>query len=183
VQECPCRKRDRNCDNPLETCLSFNELADYVLYRKAGREIDASEALAILQNSAELGLVHQTVNTDQVDVICNCCDCCCGILTPLLTYGMDKVTAKSRFHATVDAGLSSDCLWCVERCVFGALGEADGLLRALPEKCFGCGMCEPACPTEAIALVEVREPRHIPTGAPGFDLSRVPGGSPGAALR
>jgi formate hydrogenlyase subunit 6/NADH:ubiquinone oxidoreductase subunit I len=176
VQECPCRKRDRNCDNPLETCLSLNELADYVLYRKAGREIDAGEALSILKECAELGLVHQTVNTDQVDVVCNCCDCCCGILTPLLTYGMDKVTAKSRFRASVDAGLCSDCLWCVERCVFGALEEADGLLRAMPEKCFGCGMCVPACPMEAITLVVVREPDHIPTGTPGFNMSRVPAG-------
>jgi Pyruvate/2-oxoacid:ferredoxin oxidoreductase delta subunit len=174
VQECPCRKRDRNCDNPLETCLSLDELADYVIYREAGREIDASEALSILRNCAELGLVHQTVNTDQVDVVCNCCDCCCGILTPLLTYGMDKVTAKSRFRASVDPALCDNHLACVERCVFGALVDVDGKLQAFPEKCFGCGMCVPACPTEAIMLVEVREPEHIPTGTPGFDLSRVP---------
>jgi ferredoxin len=46
----------------------------------------------------------------------------------------------------------------------------------LPEKCFGCGMCVPVCPTEAITLIEVREPEHIPTGTPGFDMSRVPVG-------
>ena len=174
VQQCPCRKRDKNCDNPLETCLSFNELADYVLYRQAGREIDADEARSILQSCAELGLVHQTVNTDQVDVICNCCDCCCGILTPLLTYGMHKVTAKSRFRATVDLELCVHCMECVERCVFDALQEANGLLQQLPERCFGCGQCVTLCPAGAITLVEVREPDHIPTGVPGFNLSRVP---------
>jgi Pyruvate/2-oxoacid:ferredoxin oxidoreductase delta subunit len=174
VQQCPCRKRERNCDNPIETCLSLNELADYVLYRKAGREINTEEALSILKRCAELGLVHQTVNTDQVDVICNCCSCCCGILTPLLTYGMDKVTAKSRFRAAVDLELCIDCLECVEHCIFGALRETDGRLQALPDRCFGCGMCVTHCPARAITLVEVREPDHIPTGAPGFNLSRVP---------
>lgn len=174
VQQCPCRKRERNCDNPLETCLSLNELADYVLYRQAGREIDVDEALAILRRCTELGLIHQTVNTDQVDVICNCCGCCCGILTPLLTYEMHEVTAKSRFRATVDLELCIDCLECVERCLFGALQEADGRLNPQPDRCFGCGMCVSRCPTGAITLVEVREPDHIPVGTPGFDLSRVP---------
>jgi Pyruvate/2-oxoacid:ferredoxin oxidoreductase delta subunit len=174
VQQCPCRKRERNCDNPIETCLSFDELADYVLYREAGREIDSAEALSILRTCAELGLVHQTVNTDQVDVICNCCSCCCGILTPLLTYGMHKVTAKSRFRAVVDPELCIDCLECVERCLFGALQEASGRLQALPDRCFGCGLCTTSCPVQAITLIEVREPDHIPTGAPGFNLSRVP---------
>ncbi len=174
VQQCPCRKRERNCDNPLETCLSLDELADYVLYRQAGREIGVDEALAILGRCAELGLVHQTVNTDRIDVICNCCGCCCGILTPLLTYGMHEVTAKSRFRATVDLELCIDCLECVERCLFGALQEADGRLKTLPGSCFGCGQCVTRCPAGAITLAEVREPDHIPAGTPGFDLSRVP---------
>ena len=174
VQQCPCRKRERNCDNPLETCLSINELADYVLYREAGREIDVDEARSILQNCADLGLVHQTVNTDQVDVICNCCHCCCGILTPLLTYGMHKVTAKSRFRVTVDPDLCSQCMECIGRCGFGALHEVSGLLQLDPDRCFGCGQCVSACPTGALTLVEVREPDHIPSGVPGFNLSRVP---------
>lgn len=174
VQQCPCRKRDRNCDNPVETCLSFNELADYVLYRGAGREVDAGEALSILKHCAELGLVHQTVNTDQVDVVCNCCDCCCGILTPLLTYGMDKVTARSRFRAAVELEMCIDCLDCVEHCLFGALKDVDGHLQPAPDNCYGCGQCVTVCPASAINLVEVREPDHIPTGAPGFNLSRVP---------
>jgi Pyruvate/2-oxoacid:ferredoxin oxidoreductase delta subunit len=177
VQECPCRKRDRKCDNPIETCISFDELADYVLYRKAGRELTADEALTVLKNCAELGLVHQTVNTDRVDVICNCCDCCCGILTPLLTYGMDKVTAKSRFRADLDLDLCTQCLECVDHCLFGALVEEAGQLQPLPENCFGCGHCVAVCPAGAITLVEARGPEHIPTGTPGFNLTRVPPGA------
>jgi Pyruvate/2-oxoacid:ferredoxin oxidoreductase delta subunit len=177
VQQCPCRKRERNCGSPIETCISFNELANYVIYRQAGRELDADEALAILKKCEELGLIHQTDNTDKVDVICNCCGCCCGLLTPLIKYGMDQVISKSRFRSVIDYDLCVDCLVCVDRCWFGALQEVDGELEFLPEKCFGCGMCTTVCPTEAIALAEVRDPDHIPTGLPGFSLSRLPAGA------
>jgi len=30
------------------------------------------------------------------------------------------------------------------------------------EKCFGCGLCASKCPTNAIRLIQVREPEHIP---------------------
>ena len=81
---------------------------------------------------------------------------------------------RRRFRATVDLALCTYCLACVERCMFGALQDADGQLQPLPEQCFGCGLCVPFCPAGAITLVEVREPEHIPTGTPGFNLSRVP---------
>jgi ferredoxin len=87
---------------------------------------------------------------------------------------MDKVSARSRFRAAVDLELCIDCLDCVERCLVGALEKVDGKLRVVPAYCFGCGQCTTVCPVHAITLVEVREPDHIPTGAPGFDLSRVP---------
>jgi electron transport complex protein RnfB len=176
VQQCACRKRERKCDHPIEACLSFDELAEYVLYRQAGREIDADEALAILGKCAERGLIHQTANTDGVDVICNCCNCCCGVLTPLLRYGMDQVVSRSRFASAVDPELCVDCLACVDPCWFGALQAVDGKLVPVPENCYGCGKCVTVCPVGAITLVEARGPDHIPLGQPGFSLSRLPPG-------
>jgi hypothetical protein len=73
VQPCPCRKRERRCDNPIETCVAFDELAEYAIHRQTGREIDNAEAIALLRWCAELRLVHQTANTDKPDFICNCC--------------------------------------------------------------------------------------------------------------
>jgi NAD-dependent dihydropyrimidine dehydrogenase PreA subunit len=149
-------------------------LAEYAIYRQTGREINGAEAIAILRRCAELGLVHQTANTDKPDVICNCCECCCVLLSPVLRYGMDQVISKSRFRSSIDYELCTDCLDCVNRCQFGALEELGGKVVAYQEKCFGCGQCVTVCPTEAIAMVEVRDPDHIPAGLPGFSLSRAP---------
>jgi len=177
VQPCPCRKRERRCDNPIETCVAFDELAEYAIYRGTGREIDTAEAIAILRGCAELGLVHQTANTDKPDVICNCCECCCVLLGPVLRYGMDQVISKSRFRSSIDYEICTDCLVCVDRCRFGALEEVGGKVVAYQEKCFGCGQCVTVCPGEAVAMLEVRDPDHIPPGQPGFSLSRAPGTS------
>jgi Pyruvate/2-oxoacid:ferredoxin oxidoreductase delta subunit len=174
VQPCPCRKRERKCDSPIETCIAFDELAEYAIYRQTGRELDTIEALAILKRCAELGLVHQTANTDKPDVICSCCDCCCGVLSPVLHFGMDQVTSKSRFRSAIDYELCVDCMACIDQCRFGALEDVDGKLVAYQEKCYGCGQCVTVCSPEAIVLIEAYDPGHIPVGLPGFSLSRLP---------
>ena len=52
-------------------------------------------------------------------------------------------------------------------CVPGAveLVERDGeeVSTIDAEKCMGCGLCQVACPEEAISLKEVREPDFIPS--------------------
>jgi len=41
------------------------------------------------------------------------------------------------------------------------------------EKCFGCGLCASKCPTNAIRLIQVREPEHIPAREAETLLSSV----------
>jgi electron transport complex protein RnfB len=173
VQRCPCRVRERRCDNPLEVCLSFDELADYVVSRDLGRDISKAEALDILDRCEDLGLVHETINSDQPDVICNCCPCCCSLLRSIVHHGIRAASAASRFRPVVDEALCVNCLACTDACHFSAM-VADGGQRAfVAENCFGCGLCAHACPQEAISLVEVLPPEHIPSG-PGFNPSYLP---------
>lgn len=62
VVHCPCRMmaqiRGKGCRHPLEVCLKYDELAEYVVDRGLGRQISKEEALQIIKKSEELGLVH-----------------------------------------------------------------------------------------------------------------------------
>lgn len=174
VQSCPCRRRERRCDNPTEMCISFNELADYVLYRGLGRELTAPEALDLLQEAEERGLLHEADNIDRVHVICNCCSCCCVLLRGVVHYGLRSAIVKSRFRALVDADLCTGCGVCLTRCHFGALEMADSVAVVASAECYGCGLCASACPAEAIALIEVREPTHIPQAESDAPMFVVP---------
>ena len=164
VQRCACRVRERRCNYPLETCISLDNLADYVISRDIGREISVEEAFKIVDECEELGLVHQTVNSDTPDVLCNCCACCCSFLRSILYYGKKAASAKSRYMAIFDKEKCANCkdLVCVERCVFGGISKKNGELHIDHSMCWGCGLCVRACPENAIKMKEVKKSSHIP---------------------
>jgi len=164
VQRCPCRTREGRCDAPLEMCFSFNEVADYVLERGLGREINVEEALAILAQAENLGLIHQTNNSGQPYVLCNCCPCCCSLLRAIITYGVRNASVSSRFRPVVEEELCTNCLACVEACHFSAMFEEGGTRRYDADLCMGCGQCAHVCPVDAITLVEALPAGHTSSG-------------------
>ncbi len=162
VEHCPCRTRERACDNPLETCLAFDHVADYMIARGIGRELTAAEALAILARCEELGLVHLTENAEHPLVLCNCCPCCCVFLRAMTVHAKQDVIDASRYRAQVDAALCTACGRCVERCHLGAMRLAGDVVQVSAERCLGCGLCATTCSAGAIRLLEVRSQRFIP---------------------
>ncbi len=168
VQICPCRVRERACDNPLETCLAFDRIAEYHIQRGIGRELTVDEALELLKRCEDLGLVHTTENADQPTVICNCCPCCCVFLRAITAHGKRAVIDKSRFQAVVNVDACLACGTCEERCHFGAIKRHEGPAQVRADLCMGCGLCASACPAGAITLVEVRDESFIPSQKGGF---------------
>ena len=66
VAHCPCRMmyqlRGKSCEHPLEVCLKYDEVAEYVIERGLAREVSREEALDIIKKSEEAGLVHLVDN-------------------------------------------------------------------------------------------------------------------------
>lgn len=161
VRDCICRVQQKlvgkGCDNPIESCLVFAPVEGAFDRSEATRAISKSEALHILNEAAEAGLVHSTMNQKgQVFYICNCCTCCCGILRGVKEFGIPTAVARSDFRVTVDPGTCTGCGVCVERCQFGALDAEDGCCSADYARCVGCGVCVAGCPAGALRM----ERRH-----------------------
>ena len=169
VTNCTCRLIAKKCDRPVEVCLQVNNAASYALARGTGREVTREEALDIIRQSEEAGLMHATFNQKSVDhVICNCCGCCCQFMPVLIKYGTNVVD-PSRFQAEIDPELCDGCEVCTERCYVDAIemvpkedAEENQYGLVITDKCLGCGICQVTCPTEAISLIEVRDESHVP---------------------
>lgn len=162
VTKCTCRVIAHKCDKPLEACIQVDNAAKYTIDRGTGREISKDEALSIIKECEEKGLVHVTMNKAHVGhFICNCCECCCQTL-PLIISERLNLTAPSRFSAVVDETLCTGCGICLERCKFDAIKIIEDTAVINAENCLGCGLCGVTCPETSIKLVETRPVDFIP---------------------
>ncbi|SDP47521.1 4Fe-4S binding protein [Desulforhopalus singaporensis] len=160
VQDCMCRKQQRmvgnNCGHSLETCLHMSkEVGAYDKYPELGKIISKKEALKIIDQTEEEGLVHMTYNVVEGQTfVCNCCSCCCGMLRAMKEFKIPTAFAKSNYLATIDPDSCTACGICRdERCPMDAIVEEGGQYLVLDEKCIGCGVCSFTCPVEAISIV------------------------------
>jgi electron transport complex protein RnfB len=155
--DCICRVQKKllgePCKHPVNVCLMFSRKPN--AYEKAQhiRSLTKDEALELLRQAEEAGLVHTTGNHmgDQ-DYICNCCACACAILRGAAEYGILTVLEPSAFRVSVDENLCVGCDLCIERCQFKALSIVDGVCKVDEQRCFGCGICISACEDGALSL-------------------------------
>lgn len=162
VRECICRKQKehlgRECDYPLTSCLTFSS-------RERGdpREGDLTQeqALALLDQTEEIGLVHSVSNfVEGVSYVCNCCGCCCGILRGITEWGFENSMAASNYFAVIDADECTSCGICVDRCHVEAISEENGSIVVDRNLCIGCGLCVSGCP-DGIAMLERKPEAEI----------------------
>ncbi|MBN1613874.1 MAG: 4Fe-4S binding protein [Deltaproteobacteria bacterium] len=159
VGTCYCRhhailidERD-NCGVSHSNCMAFGAGAIFAAERNMGRLISKEEALKILAEAEEEGLVHCTANTsEELIFICNCCSCHCGILRQAKWVPDSWRVLTSGYHAEIDDTLCSGCEVCLDRCPVSAIKVTD-TANVDTMRCIGCGLCVDTCPTEAIRLV------------------------------
>jgi len=174
--DCICRVQKMNlgqkCDFPIRNCLVFNLRSGTPGFDTISRE----EALALLDEAEEVGLVHCVSNvTDGIGYICNCCGCCCAVLRGITEWGIDKSVAYANYYAIVDSKKCTDCQTCHDRCQVNAIETKDDVSVVVREKCIGCGLCVTGCPEKAIELKLKPENEivHPPKDFPTWEKMRL----------
>jgi Pyruvate/2-oxoacid:ferredoxin oxidoreductase delta subunit len=158
---CSCRHEkqhvgEKQCDNPLESCLSFDTAADYLVRHQMGREVSKEEMLAAIARARDLGLVLNADNVKQrVSFICTCCGCCCNVLLGISKFGYPNTVVTSNYIAARDEDECIECGECIEACPINAIEAVNGGPPEIDEAlCIGCGVCALACDSDALKLVE-----------------------------
>jgi NAD-dependent dihydropyrimidine dehydrogenase PreA subunit/DNA-binding Lrp family transcriptional regulator len=166
---CPCRHRKNldnehhNCTHLMRNCLHFGKLATYMIEQGMGEEITRDQAMQILRDSVEDGLVHGISNAVMgADTICNCCSCCCLFFESQKVLQLNGLQS-SNYFVEIETETCVGCGLCVERCPADALELIDEV-AVLKSKslCLGCGVCVYKCPSDSMGLIERGEEQPIP---------------------
>lgn len=159
VLKCICRVQKKligeGCSHTVENCLVFSSKSNAFVRIEAIRSITREEALEILSQADEEGLVHSTNNVQEgVTYICNCCSCCCALLRGIVDYQSLNSVKRSDFYAKADESICTGCGICIDRCQFRAIEIIAESGQVNINNCFGCGLCVSTCPTDALQLIK-----------------------------
>jgi len=161
VAPCICRKEQNmaghGCDRPLETCLTLGAGALFYEQNGIGRSISQEEALSILNEGIEAGLVLQPSNSQNPFVICMCCGCCCLVLKNLNRLPEPARVANTNYYVTVSENDCTGCGNCEDICQMGAIIVKSESAVVNLARCIGCGLCVARCEFNATTLVKKEE--------------------------
>ena len=165
VGYCFCRNyntvlgHDCEINAPNEVCFTFGKSARHTIAQGFARKVSKDEALAIMKQAEEAGLVHKAfhngsnINKEE-NSICNCCKDCCDTFT-LWRNGAVPMVNSAYYLSVINPGACTGCGICVERCPVDAISlSTDEVAERVEEYCIGCGICARFCPADAISLEE-----------------------------
>jgi Na+-translocating ferredoxin:NAD+ oxidoreductase subunit B len=169
VAECICRKQqgllERGCGKPREVCFMFGSMGQYYLDHGLGRKVGLDEAVRLLLEAQDAGLVTQPASAQNPGGMCNCCGDCCSVLRALRLLPKPAEMVFSNHYAGIDPEACTGCEACLERCQMSAIVlDDEDRARIDRDRCIGCGLCVPSCPAEAIRLIPKEEPLVPPPG-------------------
>jgi Na+-translocating ferredoxin:NAD+ oxidoreductase subunit B len=165
VRDCICRKQQdlegtRKCTFPLHVELIFYKGAE-TTNPPVLPFVTKEEALAVLDKTEKIGLVHTVSNiAEGIYYVCNCCGCCCGILRGITQFGIEKSVAASNYYSVIDPDKCQGCGTCINRCHMKAISAHNDIAVINLAKCIGCGLCVTGCPND-VAKLERKAEKEI----------------------
>jgi len=166
IFNCVCRqameKIGKSCKvtSRSETCMGFGHIAQMYISSGWAREISSEEAIEILKQNEEDGLVFQPGNCQKPSFICSCCGCCCEALSNIKERSNPADIISTNYFAEINSELCTGCGTCNDRCPMDAI-TLDDISSIDKQRCIGCGNCIVVCPSEAIELLK-KERNFIP---------------------
>lgn len=167
VMNCVCRQGKDLTGEPCRVisgrrvCMTFDGTARHMIDSGTGEAVGRDEALELLNQAEEDGLVLQPENTRDPSFMCFCCGCCCGVLTTAKRFPRPAEYLHSNYRVAVSAELCAGCGTCHSRCPMDALDGGEEGTEVDPDRCIGCGACVGTCPSEALSLV-MKEKETVP---------------------
>jgi len=157
VSKCICRTAqgllDKGCEKPLEACIQFGSHADYYVEKGMGRFISQEEAIGIIDQCDEAGLVPQPFVAQEIGGMCNCCGDCCEILKSIKSHPKPAEKVFTNYYAAVDRESCQACETCMGRCQMEAIKiGVDEVAEVDRDRCIGCGLCTTTCQAKAVTL-------------------------------
>ena len=164
VAPCACRvaaqrrgDRDPEC-GPVDTCLLIGDpIATFVVEHQDGaRFIDAEGALGIVSAASARGNIHTIWFKDAAgDRMYALCNCCpsCCVGQKARAAGFSPVAASGHV-ARVESSRCTSCGLCEAACPFDAIHvPSEGVAVVDEPACMGCGACAAVCGDAAVGLV------------------------------
>ncbi len=170
---CQCRLIGEYADEPCELtkadesgCLACGMAAQALVAMGIGKKITKEEAIAHIKGAAKKGLIHNGANSSGPQsymLICNCCPCHCGLLSPTVKHGVPAGVTASNYRPVINQELCKKCETCIKKCPMDALfhkwpiktDSSDEEIVSFQDKCMGCGVCAVNCPENAILMEKV----------------------------
>ena len=166
ISMCYCRHKmshvGKNCDAPVDICMTFGNTAASLIKHDYARNVEASECMELLHKAYERNLLQFGENTQNgVNFICNCCGCCCEALLAAKRFGMLNPVETSNYMPRINHETCIGCGKCEEVCPVNAISEIsfrdeNGNLQkrcVIDENiCLGCGVCVRSCHKNSITL-------------------------------